>query len=88
MAPYTGPTLSLHVRIVVAPENVEPFLSHLKPIYDLVAAEPECVFFEVYQNPSTPGDFKFVETWHASGEWFQTVGQIQLCGVHRWRNRR
>jgi quinol monooxygenase YgiN len=73
MAPYTGPTLSLHVHITVAPENAELFLSHLKPCYDVVSAEPECIFFEVFQNPAAPGDFKFVETWNASPEWFQTV---------------
>jgi hypothetical protein len=87
MAPYTGPTLSLHVHITVAPENAELFLSHLKPCYDVVSAEPECIFFEVFQNPAAPGDFKFVETWNASPEWFQTVCQIQLCSVHRGRNK-
>ncbi|KAF1851579.1 uncharacterized protein K460DRAFT_37521 [Cucurbitaria berberidis CBS 394.84] len=73
MAPYTGPTVSLHVTITVAPENASKFLELLKPCYDAVTAEPECVFFEVYQNPEVPGEFKFVENWHASKEWIKTV---------------
>jgi hypothetical protein len=86
MAPYTGPTLSLHVHITVAPENVDLFLSHLKPCYDVVSAEPECIYFEVFQNPAVPGEFKFVENWNASPEWFQIVRQCWLCSVRRRRH--
>lgn len=77
--PYTGPSVSLHVSITVAPENTAKFLDLLKPVYDLVSAEPECVFFEVFQNPAVPGEFKFVENWHATVEW---VRDVRASAVH------
>ncbi|KAF2470908.1 uncharacterized protein BDR25DRAFT_303506 [Lindgomyces ingoldianus] len=72
-APNTVPTLSLHVTITIAPENVTKFLEALKPAYDAVIAEPECTFFEVYQSAEEPGVFKFVENWKATREWMINV---------------
>jgi hypothetical protein len=66
-------SFSLHVKIVVAPENVNAFLEALKPAYDAVIAEPENVFFQVFQNPQNPGEFKFIENWNGSLEWFMSV---------------
>jgi quinol monooxygenase YgiN len=71
--PYTGPSFSLHVKITVAPENAQKFLDALKPAYDAVTAEPECIFFEVYQSEEEPGVFKFVENWNASKDWMMNV---------------
>ncbi|KAJ4292673.1 hypothetical protein N0V90_009336 [Kalmusia sp. IMI 367209] len=68
-APYTGPGLSLHVTFHIDPAKVPAFLEALKPAYDVVTAEPECIFFEVFQMPDKPGVFKFVEDWNASMEW-------------------
>jgi quinol monooxygenase YgiN len=48
-------------------------LAALKPAYDGVIAEKENVFFEVYHNPQKKGEFKFIENWNASVEWFMTV---------------
>lgn len=55
--------LSLHVSVEIAPENVPKFLDYFKPVYDLVAAEPECLFFEVYQSADNPGKIHWVENW-------------------------
>lgn len=73
MAGSKVPALSLHVVITIAPENVDKFLDHLKPAYDKVCAEPENVYFEVFQDPERPGRFKFVEHWNCTREWFITV---------------
>lgn len=75
MASYTGPPsrISLHVTFHIDPAKVTAFLDALKPAYDAVTAEPECVFFEVYQSAETPGLIKFVENWDASVEWLKTV---------------
>ena len=72
MAAFRG--MSLHVTITVAPENAEKFLENLKPCFDLVAAEPECQYFEVFQSPEQPGRFRFVENWSKDREWFMKVG--------------
>ncbi|KAL5399866.1 hypothetical protein PMIN03_012601 [Paraphaeosphaeria minitans] len=75
MSSYTGPPsrLSLQVTFHIDPSNVEAFLKALKPAYDGVIAEPECVFFQVFQSAETPGKIKFIENWDASLEWLTTV---------------
>jgi len=64
--------LSLHVTIQVAPESVDAFLEALRPCWAGCASEPECLFFDVYQDVDTPGLFRFVEIWSKHKEWFVT----------------
>ncbi|KAK9770680.1 putative ABM domain-containing protein [Seiridium cardinale] len=52
------------------PEDVPTFLTILKPLYDKVAAEPGCLFFEVYESKEEPGVVCWVEDWAESKEWF------------------
>ncbi|KAI0414065.1 hypothetical protein F5X98DRAFT_378087 [Xylaria grammica] len=61
---------SLHVTVYIAPENVERFLAAFKPVFNKVVAEPECLFFEMYQSPQEPGKISWVEDWSKSPEWF------------------
>ena len=65
--------ISLHLTITVSPENSEKFLSHFKPVFEAVTAEPDCTYFEVFQDPSQPGTFQIVENWSRDLEWFMTV---------------
>ncbi|KAL7623359.1 hypothetical protein AAE478_007040 [Parahypoxylon ruwenzoriense] len=61
--------ISLHVTVYIAPENVEKFLAAFKAIFDVVAAEPECLFFEVYKSADEPGKISWVENWSKDREW-------------------
>ncbi|KAI1303358.1 hypothetical protein F5Y03DRAFT_385181 [Xylaria venustula] len=61
---------SLHVTVYIAPENVDRFLAAFKPVFSKVVAEPECLFFEMYQSPQEPGKLSWVENWSKSPEWF------------------
>lgn len=61
MAPVLG--FSLHVTVYIDPANVEKFFEYFKPAYDAVIAEPELLFFEVYQSPTDPGTLRWVENW-------------------------
>jgi hypothetical protein len=80
---YTGPSFSLHVKYTVDPSNVDAFLEALKPAYDAVTAEPECIFFEVYTSASEPGVIKYVENWNASMEWLMSVSEsIHKCDTN------
>jgi quinol monooxygenase YgiN len=54
---------SLHVTIYIAPENLDKFFEAFKPVFNLVTAEPECLFFEMYQDPGAPGILSWVENW-------------------------
>ncbi|KAI0896610.1 hypothetical protein F4806DRAFT_433210 [Annulohypoxylon nitens] len=60
---------SVHVTVHVAPENVEKFLAAFKKIFDVVAAEPECLFFEVYKSAEEPGKISWVENWGKDMQW-------------------
>ncbi|KAI8633767.1 hypothetical protein F5Y19DRAFT_252303 [Xylariaceae sp. FL1651] len=62
--------LSLHVTVYIAPENVNRFMAAFKPVFDKVVAEPECLFFEMYQSSQEPGKISWVEDWSKSPEWF------------------
>ncbi|KAI1142590.1 hypothetical protein F5Y05DRAFT_231950 [Hypoxylon sp. FL0543] len=61
--------ISLHVTVHIAPENVERFLVAFKAVFDLVAAEPECLFFEVYKSVEEPGKISWVENWSKDVQW-------------------
>ena len=69
-----GKELVFHATIHVAPENVEAFLQALRPAWEGCRREPECLFFEVMQDPETPGLLRFVEVWSKDKEWFLKVG--------------
>lgn len=56
-------SFSLHVTVHVAPEDTEKLLAAMKPVFDLVSAEEECTFFELYQDPASPGTLSWVENW-------------------------
>jgi len=57
--------------------SLSPVLAALKPAYEGVIGEPENTFFEVFQNPANPGEFRFVEHWNASVEWFMNVCRFE-----------
>lgn len=60
--------ISLHVNIIVAPENVDKFLAAFETCFDVVIAKFECYFFEVFQDLNNPDNFRFVENWSKDKE--------------------
>ena len=76
--PYEFNGTSLHVTVTVAPENIDKFLAAFKACFDAVTAEPECTYFEVFQDSDTPGRFKWVENWSKDKEWFFKV-RLPAC---------
>ncbi|KAF2805949.1 uncharacterized protein BDZ99DRAFT_466255 [Mytilinidion resinicola] len=68
-----APTLTMILKVTVDPSNVPAFLEALRPVYDGVSSTPECTFVQLLQSPSSPGEFKIVETWNATMEWLQSV---------------
>lgn len=71
--------VTLMVDIHVAPENVDNFLEGLKISYDGVAAEPECIFYDLFVDKDDPGHLRIVEVWNASHDWMQNVRQLRKC---------
>jgi quinol monooxygenase YgiN len=66
--------LTLFVTIQVDPSNIEKFKEAHRPVWKACSEEPECLFFDVFQDPESPGRFRFVEVWSKSREWFEKVG--------------
>lgn len=84
MAPYTGPSVSVHVQYFIDPTKVSAFLDVFRPLWKQVTAEPECIFVEVYHNPDVPGEFKLIENYAASREWVMNVSpscSLRCCCV-------
>ncbi|KAL3473228.1 hypothetical protein BJX99DRAFT_201395 [Aspergillus californicus] len=69
----SSPGISLQVSVFIAEENVPKFFEAMLPVYEKVIAEPECTFFEIYQNPQSPGELSWVENWSQSLEWLMGV---------------
>lgn len=59
------PGLNAQATATVKPDDVGAFLKELRPIFEKVTAEPECISFEVYQSTENPGVIHLVENWYA-----------------------
>ncbi|KUJ15081.1 uncharacterized protein LY89DRAFT_751786 [Mollisia scopiformis] len=63
--------LTLFVTIQVDPSNIEKFKEAHRPVWKACSEEPECLLFDVFQDPESPGRFRFVEVWSKGREWFE-----------------
>lgn len=91
MATSTTEGVSLQVTVHISPENVPKFFEAFKPLYETVIAEPDCTFFELYQDPEDPGTISWVENWYilchvacAKSVADSSLGQNQLNGYYRY----
>lgn len=66
-----GKQLTLFVTFKIKPDKIEDFKAAHRPVWAACAAEPECLFFDVFQDPTEPGRFRFVEVWAKDREWFE-----------------
>ncbi|KAF2174205.1 hypothetical protein M409DRAFT_16472 [Zasmidium cellare ATCC 36951] len=64
--------LTLFVTFHIKPDLIEDFLSAHRPVWAACAREPQCLLFDVFRDPQTPGKFRFIEVWDESREWFET----------------
>jgi quinol monooxygenase YgiN len=63
----------LQVTIYIKESDVPKFFEYMKPVFDHVTAEPECLYFELFQDPTDPGTISWVENWDKSPEKFMSV---------------
>lgn len=63
--------LTVFVTFHVKPDLIEDFKAAHRPAWAAVALEPECLLFDVFQDPEKPGRFRFVEVWNGSRTWFE-----------------
>lgn len=62
------PQLTLFVTFHIKLDLIEAFKKAHRPVWAACAKEPGCVLFDVFQDPSEPGRFRFIEIWNASRE--------------------
>lgn len=67
------PSFSLQVTVYFKPEDVPKFYEAMKPVFEKVTAEPECLYFEMFEDPSEPGKISWIENWAKSPHWVLTV---------------
>lgn len=70
---FTLPSFALHVTVYIDPSNVDKFFAAMKPAFEAVANEPECLYFEIFQDPVEAGRISWVENWSKNLEWFAKV---------------
>jgi len=63
---------TLFVDFYIDPAKIEDFKTAHRPVWAACGREPELLLFDVFQDPSEPGHFRFIEIWNASREWFET----------------
>ncbi|KAL8726193.1 MAG: hypothetical protein Q9166_006866 [cf. Caloplaca sp. 2 TL-2023] len=68
----TNRAMSLHVSIYISPVNRNAFLEAFKPCFEAVVAEPECTYFELFNDPDDEGHLAWVENWTEGKKWFLT----------------
>ncbi|KAF2462779.1 uncharacterized protein BDR25DRAFT_247797, partial [Lindgomyces ingoldianus] len=70
-SPAPPKQLTLFVTFHIHPHLIPTFLSAHRPVWAACTPEPECLLFDVFQDPSRPGRFRFVEVWSRDREWFE-----------------
>lgn len=78
------PQLTLFVTFHIKPDLIETFKEAHRPVWAACANEPECLLFDVFQDPSQPGTFRFIEVWSASREWFEGVQLAKPYYAELW----
>ena len=64
--------LTLFVTFHVKPSYLEEWKEAHRPVWAECAAEPECLFFDIFQSTEKSGEMRLVEVWNQSREWFET----------------
>jgi quinol monooxygenase YgiN len=64
------PQLTLFVDFYIQPHMIEQWKEGHRPVWAACAREPECLFFDVFEDPQDRGHFTLVEVWAATKRWF------------------
>lgn len=78
--------LTLFVDFFIDPNRIEEFKEAHRPVWAACAKEPECLLFDVFQDPAEPGRFRFVEVWSKDREYgmINVVSYFRNADGFRW----
>ena len=74
---------SLQVTVYFKPEDIPKFFEAFKPIFDEVSADPDCLYFEVFQDTEDPGKISWIENWNKTPSWFMQVREKETLSIIR-----
>ena len=81
---YPPAQLALFVTIHVRPEDADALAAAHRSVWAACGAEPECLVFDVWQDPQDRGHFKFFEVWSRDRDWFERVSLPFLAPKSRF----
>ena len=67
------PQITLFVDFYVQLSRIEEWKQAHRPVWEHCANDPECLLFDVFDDPEDVGHVRLVEVWNATREWFETV---------------
>ena len=81
---YPPTQLALFVTIHVRQEDADALAAAHRSVWAACGAEPECLVFDVWQDPLDHGHFKFFEVWSRNRDWFERVSLPFLAPKSRF----
>ena len=61
--------VTLFVDFYVQLARIEEWKEAHRPVWAACANEPECLLFDVFQDPQDQGHFRLLEVWSGDREW-------------------
>lgn len=62
--------LTLFVDFSIQPHMIDAWKEGHRPVWAACAREPNCLLFDVFEDPEDRGHFTLVEVWQATKQWF------------------
>lgn len=62
-------SFSQHTTVHIDPAHLDKFWEAYTPVFEKTSACPECLYFEVLEDPDVPGKITWIVNWEASPQW-------------------
>lgn len=64
--------LTVFVDFYILPDKIDEWKQVHRPVWKAVGEEPQCLLFDVFEDPNEKGHFRLLEVWDAPDqEWFE-----------------
>jgi quinol monooxygenase YgiN len=67
---HPRPQLALFVDFFIQPHMINQWKEGHRPVWAGCAQEPNCLLFDIFEDPEDRGHFTVVEVWGATKQWF------------------
>jgi len=77
--------LTLFVDFFIQPHLIPQWKAAHRPVWAVCAREPNCLLFDVFEDPEDRGHFTLVEVWRATKQWFLEVQMTKDYYAELWQ---